>query len=54
MNVGKTKVMVAEEQVKAEAVAAKHPCCVCNKGVGMNSSLCVKCTKWVHKKCSDV
>ena len=26
----------------------------CRKGVGNNSILCVKCLKWVHKRCSGI
>ena len=29
-------------------------CSVCNQGVGANSIKCMKCRKWVHKRCSDI
>ena len=34
--------------------SGEHPCGVCRKGVGDNSILCVKCLKWVHKRCSGI
>ena len=34
--------------------SGEHPCGVCRKWVGNNSILCVKCLKWVHKRCSGI
>ena len=30
------------------------PCGVCDQRVKVNSVLCIRCQKWVHKKCSGV
>jgi hypothetical protein len=53
VNVGKTKVMWKRGDVQRESTA-RHPCAVCNKGVGSNSIKCEKCDKWTHKRCSGI
>jgi hypothetical protein len=54
MNVGKTKVMVIGEKEEIESTG-KWPCGVCKKGVGYRNAIhCVKCDKWIHKRCSGV
>jgi len=30
------------------------PCGVCHRSVGRNSIQCIKCQKWVHRKCSGI
>ena len=30
----------------------RWPCGCCGKGVGSNSTICNKCKKWCHKRCS--
>jgi hypothetical protein len=54
MNVGKTKIMIGGENTGDVEESGKWPCGVCRKGVGRNSIQCMKCAKWVHKKCSGV
>ena len=55
VNVGKTKIMCsANDGLKAIIKSIKFPCSVCGKGVGANSIQCTSCTKWVHKRCSEV
>jgi hypothetical protein len=54
MNVGKTKIMIGGEGTGDVEESGKWPCGVCKKGVGRNSIQCMKCAKWVHKKCSGV
>jgi hypothetical protein len=54
VNVGKTKIMVGGEGTSDVEVSGKWPCGVCKKGVGSNSVQCIRCLRWVHKKCSGV
>ena len=54
VNAGKTKVMQCRVSRFQSEDSGKHPCGVCRKGVGNNSILCVKCLKWVHKRCSGI
>ena len=49
VNAGKTKIMWG--QVEGFGM---HPCGVCRKEVSSNSTLCVECLRWVHKKCSGI
>ena len=54
MNAGKTKVMQCRVSRFQSEDSGKQPCGVCKKGVVKNSILCVKCLKWVHKRCSGI
>jgi hypothetical protein len=54
VNVDKTKVMRCSAESGVVKESGKFPCAICSKGVGKNSIRCVKCKKWVHKKCSGV
>ena len=55
VNVGKTKVLCSRhDATKSKIASIKHPSCVCMKGIGANSILCLSCRKWVHKWCSGI
>jgi hypothetical protein len=54
VNMAKTKVLKCRAESGSCISSGKWPCGVCKKGVGSNSILCNKCTKWIHKKCSGV
>jgi hypothetical protein len=55
MNMGKTKVMSGCVRLGGvKEPTGKWPCSICKKGVGRNSLQCIKCEKWVHKRCSGV
>ena len=55
VNVEKTKILVSSSEFKRIAHNnPKHPCGVCNFGVGANSILCTVCNLWVHKKCTGI
>ena len=51
VNAGKSKVMVAEV---GRLKSGKCPCCVCGKGVQVNSVQCTVCKKWIYKRCIGV
>ena len=53
MNLRKTKVVVsgAEGEVTVSKI---DPCGICGKRVTANSVLCVKCRKWIHRRCAKV
>ena len=53
VNIDKTKAFCMGENVVSNA-AMKYPCLVSRRGIGRNSIQCVKCSKWVHKKCSKI
>ena len=53
VNVGKTKAFCTGERAKTK-ICVKDPCSLCGKGVGSNSIQCHKCTKWVHKRCTNI
>ena len=52
----KTKVMTSGEWQKVMQKAARWPCSVYGKGVGINSIQCISCQKWVQKnqRCSGI
>ena len=54
VNMAKTKVLKCQTDSGSGVSSAKWPCGVCKKGVGSNSIQCKKCTKLIHKKCSDI
>ena len=55
VNVGKTKVMCSSPNaVKSVDKSVKFPCAVCISGMGANSIQCTSCSKWVHKRCTDI
>ena len=54
VNAGKTKVMQCRVSRFQSEDSEEYPCGVCRKGIGKNSILCVKCLKWVHKRCSGI
>ena len=54
VNMNKTMVMTSGKRQKVRQKAVRWPCGVCSKGVGINSSQCTSCQKWVHKKCSGI
>lgn len=54
MNVGKTKVMRCQTGARPVIKSGKHPCGVCQKGVGSNSIMCTSCSAWIHKRCSGI
>ena len=55
VNVGKTKIMESGINLDVLRKSGKHPCGVCQTGVGStNAILCGGCKRWVHKKCSGI
>ena len=55
VNVGKTEVLCCRYDVSKSKIAfIKFPCCVCKKGVGANSILCLSCLNSVDKFCSGI
>src|SRR5260221_13344322 len=54
VNVGKTKIMVGGSGMGDVEESGKWHCGVCGKGVGSNSLQCMRCLKWVYKKCSGI
>ena len=54
VNVGKTKEMIGGEVLSTVEEFGSHPCGVCGKDVGNNSFMCISCSKWVHRRCSNV
>ncbi|MES9950323.1 MAG: reverse transcriptase domain-containing protein, partial [Candidatus Thiodiazotropha sp.] len=54
VNMGKTKVMVSGLNLDVLKKSGKHPCGVCQTGVGSNAICCGGCDRWVHKKCSGI
>jgi hypothetical protein len=54
VNLGKTKVMRCCDGGGRVVPSGRYPCGVCGRGVGANSVLCEKCSKWVHAGCSGV
>ena len=54
VNVGKTKLMCSAPDAPRFVKKSKFPCGVCSAGVGANSIQCTTCSKWVHKRCTDI
>ena len=54
VNASKTKVIQCQVSRFQSEDSGEYPCGVCRKRVGINSILCVKCLKWVHKRCSGI
>ena len=54
INMNKTRFMTSSRNLHILQTFVKHPCAVCRKGVGMNSTFCSGCSFWVQKKCSYV
>ena len=55
VNMGKTKIMESDINLDVLRKSGKHPCGVCQTGVGStNAILCGGCKRWVHKKCSGI
>ena len=54
VNVGKTKLLVSGKKSREPIFSGQYPCAVCNRGVGVNSRLCIGCDKWCHKRRSDL
>ena len=54
VNMGKTKIMISGKNLHSLRDSGKHPCGVCQKGVGSNSILCCGCQLWIHRKCSGI
>ena len=53
VNVDKTKGMQLSFGKKS-SVSKVDPCGVCGERVGCNSIQCMKCERWIHRRCSDV
>ena len=53
VNVDKTKGMQLSSGKKS-SVSKVDPCDVCGEWVGCNSIQCMKCQRWVHRRCPDV
>ena len=51
---GKTKFMVGCKGVEYVEESGNWACGVCGSGVASNSVQCTKCSKWMHKRCSEV
>ena len=55
VNMGKTKIMDSGINLDMLRKSGKHPCGVCQTGVGSrNAILCGGCKRWVHNKCSGI
>ena len=55
MNMGKTKIMEFGINLDMLRNSGKHPCGVCQTGVGCtNAIVCGGYNRWVHKKCSGI
>ena len=55
VNMGKTKIMKSGINLDVLKKSGKHPCGVCQTGVGStNEILCGGCKRMVHKKCSGI
>ena len=53
VNVDKTK-GIQLSFWKKSSVSKVDPCGVCDERVGCNCNQCMKCQRWVHRRCSDV
>ena len=53
-NMDKNKIMISGKNLHSLRDSGKHPCGVCQKGVGSNSILCCTCQLWIYKKCSGI
>ena len=54
VNLGKTKLLISGKKSREATSSGKHPCAVCNRGVGANSICCISCGKWCHKGCTGL
>ena len=55
VNMVKTKIMESGINQDVLRKSGKHPCGVCQTGVGStNAILCGGCKRWVHKKYSGI
>ena len=55
VNMGKTKIMESGINLDMLKKTGKHPCGVCQTGVGStNAILCGGCNRLLHKKCSGI
>ena len=52
VNMEKTKIVLCGKNLHSLKDSGKHPCGVCWKGVGSNSTFSDGCQSWIHKKCS--
>ena len=51
----KKKIMESGNNLDVLKQSGKHPCGVCQAGVGStNAILCGGCKRWLHKKCSGM
>ena len=53
-NMGKTKIMVSGINLDVLKKSGKHPCGVCQTGVGRNVIFCGSYKRRVHKKCNSI
>ena len=54
VNMGKTKVMQILAEQEQVVKPAKWPCGICKKSAATGSIQCLKCARWVHRKCSGI
>ena len=54
VNLGKTKVVLVSGAEGEVTMSKVDPCGICGKRVMANSVLCVKCRKWIHRRCAKV
>ena len=54
VNIGKTKVLFSKHDSAQQVDISKHPCGVCNSGVGRNSIYCHSCSHWIHHRCTNL
>ena len=54
VNMKKTNFMVSGVDLDVLQKSGNYPCAVCCKSVGNNSTECLQCKLWVHKRCSGI
>lgn len=54
VNMEKTKLMITGKESSHRVKSGRWPCGCCGKGVGVNSILCVECSRWCHQRCSGL
>ena len=54
VSAGKMKIMICGMGLDLLQSSGEFSCTVCCTGVGSNSSFCIGCKHWVHKKCSGL
>ena len=54
VNLEKTKLMVMGGERGEVVQVGRYPCGVCGRGAGVNSTLCISCNTWCHKRCSGL